>query len=391
MTKHNPAFYTAPLYPAIFSLAFLGLLLLPPPLFSQTAASMTADMQNAPYWYKLERGKHLFRAGNYGDALTLFEDARNDRIRIFENYRSAVLALLSMPEVRMMDDDFDRINAFAQERYYETANNAFAELFFHIPQDELHGKASASLDLFDTLKAYPEAEFWIGEVYRMEGSATIAIKQYERALSMTGTDPALETEMLFRLAAFHKINGNYNEMERRLQQILERDSLWSQDASSFVKNSMQRTLENEGVDRFFTMYRYQNPATEKAHRLLAEYFYQSGRHQRAAEHYLFAWMITVTTVIEAYQSKLIADFRFTTLSAVTADLSRRPDITAYMDEADFYRTAYYLAASLYGAGRQNAARSIWAYLAEEPTAGEWRVRAQRQLQTPQIDPPIPLP
>jgi tetratricopeptide (TPR) repeat protein len=294
-----------------------------------------------------------------------------------------------------LNDSLDRITVFAQERHYVAANNAFAELFFHIPREELHGSASASLDMFDSLKAYPEAEFWIGEVYRVEGSVSIAIKQYERALSMAAADrladPALETEMLFRLASFQKMNGNYNEMERRLRQVLEHDTLWSEDPSSFVKTAMQRTLENEGVDHFLAMYRYKNPVTEKAHRLLAEYLYQSGRHIRAAEHYLFAWLIAGSTVIEAYQSTLIADFKFTSLSAVTADLARRPDITAYMDEAEYYKTAYYLGASLYGAGRQNAARNIWSYLAGEVNAREWRVRAQQQLRNPSIDPPIPLP
>jgi tetratricopeptide (TPR) repeat protein len=376
-------------------LVILCLLVLPHALFSQTSAAvpLTASLENAPYWYKMERGKHLFRARNYGDALTLFEDARNDRIRLFEDYRSAVLALLSLPEVRPMEDDLDRIAAFAKERYHVMADNAFTELFFHVSKEDLHRVASASLDIFDQLKAYPEAEFWIGEVYRAEGSVEIAIKQYEKALSMADrlAEPALETEILFRLAAFQKTNGNYNEMERRLQQILEQDALWSQDGSGFVKNAMQRTLENEGVDQFFTMYRQKNAVTERAHRILAEYLYQSGRHQRAGEHYLFAWITAVSTVIEAYQSKLVADFRFTTLSAVTGSLSRRPDITAYMDEVNYYQTAYYLGASLYGAGRQNAARSVWTYLAGEENAGEWRVRAQRQLQNPQIDPPVPQP
>jgi tetratricopeptide (TPR) repeat protein len=376
---------------------------LSPGLLAQTAAGTPSalERENAPYWYKLERGKRLFRSGSYGEALTLFEEARNERRIFYEDRRSAVLALLSLPEVRAMEDSLDRIIAFAQERHYEAANAAFAELFFRIPREELYGAASASLDLFDRLKAYPEAEFWIGEVYRVEGSASIAVKQYERALSMTETlkgnlgdnlaDSALETEMLFRLASFQKINGNYNEMERRLEQILERDTLWSEEPSSFVRNAMQRTLENEGVDRFLLMYRHQNSVTEKAHRLLAEYFYLSGRHLRAAEHYLFAWLIASTTVIEAYQSKLIDEFRFTTLSAVTSSLSRRPDITAYMNEVEYYKTAYYLGASLYGAGRENAARSVWNYLAGETNAGEWRVRAQRQLRSPEIEEPVPLP
>jgi hypothetical protein len=386
-------------YIAFFCLSCLVCLFLPVGVFSQADAPTVAiapsasERENAPYWYKLERGTHLFRSGSYGEALTLFEDARNDRQIFYENHRAAVLALLSLPEVRAMRDNLDRITAFAQERYYTAANAAFAELFFRVPREELDGAASASLDLFDRLKAYPEAEFWIGEVYRVEGSASIAIKQYERALSMADNlaDSALETEMLFHIASFQKINGNYNEMERRLAQILEQDTLWSEDASSFVKNAMQRTLENEGVDQFLLMYRYQNPVTEKAHRLLAEYFYQSGRHLRAADHYLFAWLIASSTAIEAYQSKQIDEFRFSTLAAVTAALFRRPDITAYLNEVDYYETAYYLGASLYGAGRERAARSVWTYLADEANAGEWRVRAQRQLRAPEIDVPVPLP
>jgi tetratricopeptide (TPR) repeat protein len=381
--KHVPAFCLS------------VILFFPQMLSAQTSAIAPSaeGIENAPYWYKLERGKHYFRAGSYGEALTLFEAARNDRIQVFENHRAAVLALLSLPEVRVLEDNLEQVTAFARERLYSAANNAFAELFFHVSQEDLRGAASASLDIFDSLKVYPEAEFWIGEVYRVEGSVSIAIRQYERALSMIdkSADPALETEILFSLAAFQKTGGNYNEMERRLQQILERDTLWAEDASNFVKNAMMRTLENEGVDRFLLMYRYKNTVTEKAHRLLAEYFYQSGRHQRAAEHYLFAWTIACTTVIEAYQSKLIDDFRFTSLSGVTSGLARRPDITAYMNGLDFYKTAYYLGASLYGSGRENAARSIWGYLVGEENAGEWRFRAQSQLRNPQIDNPIPLP
>jgi tetratricopeptide (TPR) repeat protein len=372
-----------------FSLAF------PPSAFAQTqtAVSLAANAENAPHWYKLERGKQLFRSGRYGEALTLFEDARNDRSRLYEDYRAAVLSLLSHPEVRALHDDPDQIIAFAEEQAYNLAASAFAELFFRVSKEELGGKASASLDIFDRLKEYPEAEFWIGEVYRVEGAVPIAIKQYERALAMSGvsSDPALETEIRFKLAAFQKMNGNYNEMERRLTEILDQDTLWSEDASRFVKNAMQRTLENEGVDQFLVMYRYTNAVTEKAHRLLAAYFYQSGRHLRAAEHYLFAWMIASSTVIEAYQSQLIRDFKFTSLSAITGDLARRPDITSYMNEVEYYKNTYYLGASLYGAGKESAARSVWAYLSAEENSGEWRARSQRQLRDPQIEPPVPLP
>jgi outer membrane usher protein FimD/PapC len=62
-----------------------------------------------------------------------------------------------------------------------------------------------------------------------------------------------------------------------------------------------------------------------------------------------------------------------------------------MSEVEYYKTAYYLGASLYSAGRESAARSVWAYLAGEANAGEWRVRAQRQLRGPEIENPVPLP
>ena len=332
--------------------------------------------ETAPFWFKLERGKHLFYAGNYGEALALFQEARNERIQRYEDHRAAVLALLSHPEVRGLEDNLDRVLDFASKRYFTAAEAAFNELFFRIPRERLEGRASASLDMFDRLKAYAEAEFWIGEVYRVEGAASIAVKQYEKALSIGFDEPSMEIDLLYRLASLHQSAGNYPEMERRLLEILNTDPLWSRDASNFTKTAIQRTFDSDGSDRVLLMYRHKSPVAERAHRLLGEYYYQSGRHQRAAEHYLFAWLSTSTTIIEAYQQPLVEPFEFKRMTDVTRNLARRKDISAWMDEVEYYKTCYFLGDSLFRAGKETAARSIWAYLASEEAAGEWRTRAR---------------
>ena len=54
---------------------FLFLLNFITPVFAQAVI---------PWWLSLEYGKQKFRAGDYGDALILFEDARRDRRAAYE-------------------------------------------------------------------------------------------------------------------------------------------------------------------------------------------------------------------------------------------------------------------------------------------------------------------
>jgi tetratricopeptide (TPR) repeat protein len=359
---------------------------------SQSQTQSPFGKEAKPYWWTLEQGKLLFRQQDYGNALIAFEDARNDRRAMYTRMEQDWIALLSIGEVRRFRDSLEPIEAYIEERGQYDAAAALAEVRYRVGNEALHNSAQTVLDYFGRLKAYPEAEYWIGEAYRVEGEFVIALRQYEEALkqksNLQESDFAIEIQ--YKIAALQEILQNYNAAERQLLGILTNDTLWNQDDSSFVKTAMRRTLENNGINQFLSMYRYKNAEVEKAHRLLGSYCYLSGRHNRAAEHLMFAVLIQNSTIIDEAIDKRF-DFKFTTLDALMAEIARRQDLRDYMKETDYYKTLYYLGASLYAIGKTNAARGIWTFIAGRSDSLEWNGRAKRQLANPFVEKAVEMP
>ncbi|MDR1588238.1 MAG: hypothetical protein LBS57_12345 [Treponema sp.] len=352
-----------------------------------------AQQQNPrPWWYTLEQGKFYFRGGEYGKALLSFEDARRQRRAVYDRMERDFIDFLSMPEVRRLDDSLDLAEKYAAERNYANVSALLAELYYRVPGESFSNSAAAALSVLGTLKDYPEAEYWIGETYRMEGELGLALSQFRKAYELRGLfeNPGSDLDLLYKIADIRRIRQEYNEMERTLLLILERDALWSEESGSFAKNAMIRTLENEGADRFLNLYRYDNTAVEAAHRLLGFYYYASGRHSRAEEHLLFAFLIQNTIIIE----ELILrdyDYTFTGLRTLSGEINRNSLLSDYVSKTEYYRTAYYLGTSLFGAGRPGSARALWNFLAATGEAGEWQNRALAQLSGPRVDRAVEMP
>ncbi|MDR2480578.1 MAG: hypothetical protein LBD48_14870 [Treponema sp.] len=366
------------------------------------------------WWYTLEQGKLQFRNGDYGTALLSFEDARRQRRAMYDRMESDFITLLSLAEVRRLGDALDWVERYARERRYTGAIDALEELYYRIPGESLNNSAAAALNALGTLKDYPEAEYWIGETYRIEGELGLALGQFQKAYELRALfeNKGFETGILYQIAAIRKTRHEYNEMERELLLIINSgDTLWvnaargeqapanpppgqavphAEASASFARQAMTRTLENDGVNRFLVLYRYANSPVEEAHRQLGFYYSVSGRHSRAQEHLMFAFLIQTTVMIEEVKRHQF-DFVFTTLEALAAEINRYPLLAEYAGKSGYYRTAYYLGTSLYGNGKAAPARDFWTFLAGQPQAGEWQGRAAGQLRRPRVEQAVEMP
>ena len=385
-------------------------------LFCSGLATAQTPRGPGPYdwWYTLEQGKQMFKQGDYGTALLTFEDARRQRQTMFTRMERDLIDLLSIYEVRRLGDSLDWIERYIDERHYDSAAAALQELYFRIPKETFNNSVTAALDALGTLKDYPEAEQWIGETYLVEGELTLALNQFQKTLVMRDLfeNPDYATEMLYKIAGIRRLRQEYTEMERILLSILANDRLWSSEESSrpadntngqpdsgtipaeastsFARQAMTRTLENNGIDRYITLYRYSNNESAHAHRLLGFYYYISGRHARAQEHLMFAFLIQNTVIIDEIVRRRF-DYSFTSLNALASEINRNPILLDYTEKNEYYKTAYYLGTSLYGNGKTIAAVSIWNFLAAQNNAGEWQQRARSQLQSPHVERGLEMP
>ncbi|MCL2127606.1 MAG: hypothetical protein FWH38_05070 [Treponema sp.] len=375
--------------------------------------SVSAQNQR-DWWYTLERGKVMFRQGDYGNALLAFDDARRQRRTMFERMERDLIALLSLSEVRRIGDSLDWVERYAQERNHPAAAAALNELYYRVPKESFKNSAAAALDALSSLKDYPEAEQWIGETYLIEGELSLALDQFQKALVLQNIfeNPGYATELRYKIASIRRTRQEYNEMERLLLSVLNGDRLWSGDTVRealrnpqqendgnaeaadqplpFARQAMTRTLENNGVNRFITLYRYGNTESAQAHRLLGFYYSVSGRHARAQEHLMFAFLIQNTMIIDEIIRRHF-DFTFTTLDALAEEINHYPVILDYVEKSEYYKTAYYLGASLYGNGKTASAMGIWNFISSQKSAGEWQARSQAQLRNPHIERALEMP
>jgi hypothetical protein len=381
------------------------------PLFAQPLAS--------PWWLALEQGKLSFRGGDYGGALLSFEDARRQRRAMYDQMERDLINFLSTREARLIGDSLDIVERFTSDRYYTAVTAALNELYYRVPRASLNNSANAALTAIGKLKDYPEAEYWIGEVYRIEGELTLALSQFRRAYAMRELleDRGFGVTLQYKISDILKTRQEYNEMERALLSIIaDLDTLWvnseirenaaagdagtapvpyAQASASFARSAMTRTLENEGVNRFLELYRYNNRIVEQAHRLLGFYYTVSGR-QSAQQHLMFAFLIQNTIIIEEvrrrqFDNENYRNFVFTDLASLAEEINKNALLLSYVNEVEYYKTVYYLGASLYRSGRITVARGFWSFLASQPQAGEWQSRAIIQLRSPQLEPIIEMP
>jgi len=382
---------------------------------AQNATQFPAH-QTAPWWLSLEQGKQRFRSGNYGAALMSFEDARRHRRAMYEQMEKDLIIFLSVNEVRRIGDSLDRVTQYSYDRLYTAASSAFEELFYRVPKSSFNNSAASALSAFARLKDYPEAEYWIGEVYRIEGELSLALSQYRKAYEMRGVmeDPGFYITVLYKISDVLRIRQEYTEMIRVLESIIaEKDTLWAnasaaqayvpgidskgnplprpyiQANSSFTVSAMITTLKDHGFNRFMVMYRYNNNAVEAAHRALGFHYVVQGR-AAAEEHLMFAFLIQNSIIIQEIQRRQF-DFLFTDLSSLAREINRNQLLLSYADEVEYYRTAYYFGASLHRNGKTQVARTIWTFLASQPQAGEWQRRAASQLSNPRFEPIVEMP
>jgi tetratricopeptide (TPR) repeat protein len=353
------------------------------------------------WWFTLEQGKQMFRRGDYGNALIAFGDAKRQRRAMYERMERHFIDLLSINEVRRLGDSLDWVEKYIREHGHIGASDALRELYYRIPRETFKNSVSAALTALGSLKEYPEADHWIGETYLIEGELNLALGQYQKVHSQRHLleNPDFAIEMLYKIASIRRTRREYNEMEKVLLSILSADKMWAgktlehdpmisrtldHEGDSFIKQSMTRTLENSGLNRFIIQYRYNSTEFESAHKQLGFYYYQSGRHSWAEEHLMFAFLIQNSVILDELK-RTRYNFTFTTLEALAAEMNWNRLLMDYAEKKEYYKTAYYLAASLYGNGKTTSAMGIWNFLASQSRAGEWQTRAIGQIRSPHIE------
>lgn len=378
-----------------------------------------------PVWVRFEEGRKLYEAGRFGEALTTFRNAADERRRTFEAAQASLAYSLKDPlSVRAVgsidalirlyaDRDFIVSERMAIEAAAGSSRRRLAELFLERRLSDSFRAFLGVLDLVLThrsweelrdsiprleaetrwLARYPEAEYWIGRVYQREGELALARAQYERALSMRESfeTPEDRYAAAYALSETWQLSGEMASYETSLKAILREDPLMAAE-EEFLIAAMERTLSDasgpkagsDAFDRFMTLYRTKTAWSQRAWRELAA-FYRSGAREQALVHAAVAVNAPLTRIIERIAIRE-PGYIYSGLEELTARILADRDFASYAEASGVWQSLLYLADSMWLRNNRRGAQAVWTVLADHPELGESSRSARSQLASPSVKP-----
>lgn len=366
--------------------------------------------EGTPAWLNFERGKVLYAAKDFGQALVAFDRAIAARRDSFDEalglYRTAMesalcreagnsiaSALAAFAAEDFLPKDYRRLvdasegsarrlfTALKAERISE-AHRAFLGALLAVMAYSPLEKLGDSLYLLgqeiETLGSFPEAEFWKGRVFAVEGELALAERQYLRAFDARASleVPEERYDILYALADLYRTEGDMAAWENVMKRILADDPVAGDPAlDPFLRDAMMNTVRQDGFERFMVLYRVEPGFSFQANALVAEFYLERGRAQAAMHAALAVNM--VATKAAAMLRERDRDYAWSGLADFRARAAALPAVADYLAERGFDRLLLILADALYALGSRPHAQSLWRDLAASARLPYSSVAARR--------------
>jgi tetratricopeptide (TPR) repeat protein len=403
-------------------------------LFAAIApCSFALESDDDPAWVLFEKGKRAFLEKRFGEALDDFRQSVRTRRERFEDARARLdrsigkgADAIKEDRITVVIDSFAKkeILSWKYEEIKRQAGGSMKARIVALRGHTLSERFSLFLDalevaleygswerLRDSVKVlreelvrladFPEAEYWIGRVFMLEGEYALALTQFDRAYSMRASFEIPEDVYLVMYARVECLKRiNMSDYEGALEAICATDPVYGSAENELLRDSMLRVLVDKGFDSFVTLYRHDASYALAAYDEYGTYLYERSR-PRAVLTLALAANIIATRMIDRVRA-IDPTYSFTWdktiarsmpegsdgLRGLFARIDRMPELGSYAEEAGFYRILFTLGNALFANGARTSAREIWAALSSFPRADVYATKAARQLSNPVIVSPV---
>lgn len=329
----------------------------------------------------LEEAIEAFDNLEYGDALNYAlkaKEARKNKI-LWEIY--TLENSLKPAEVKYVGDDISTIITVLKDREDYDAIEIFNRYHKIKGTDFFENSAKKLLAYIKTQKDFPEADYLIGNIYKLEGEYNFAKKYYSSALKTADIldIPSEKYNILYSLADLSLMDNDTKEYEKYLLLIIAHDSFYKDEN---MMSAMERTLKgtsSDTLERFFKLYRADNFNLLNAYISLSEY-YQSKNHKQKSLHTSALGALTGFTKILSVVSNRNPEFKYTNLGALFEEASLYPDIIEWGINNSVWMGFYQFAEQAQKNDYPIFAKQMYNVLKDYSPEEYWRDAANTRLQ-----------
>lgn len=304
-------------------------------LFSQVVPKKPESSEFS--WRILQDAQFAYDNGDIAMAMNLANKAKANRVAE-SDYEVYILDVALSPlAVRRAGEDFESVLDVLKERdqveaisiikrYIELYGAKFFDYSVHKMEDWVKEK-----------RVYPEADFLIGKIYRLEGEYKTAIDFYEKArLESSFLDiPDQIYDILYEMADLMKHKDKSEEYKQALLLILDKDPNYK---DIVLRRAMLKIIDANkasNVDRFFDLFRVSSPKTLIALYNISVIF----EEENETENSLFASALgSVESFSHIFNSISGRDssYEYTTLSDFLKKISEYEDICTWCEQNHFW-------------------------------------------------------
>ena len=288
-------------------------------------------------WRIFQDAKLAFDRGEFATAMNLANKAKANRVSE-SDYEVYILdAALSPLAVRRAGENFDSVLSVLEER---EQNEAISIINRYL---ELHGEAFFQYsihkmkDWIEEKRVYPEADFLIGKIYRLEGEYKTAIDFNEKArMESNFLDiPEQIYDILYEMADLLKHRDENENYKQALLLILDKDSNYKDEV---LRRAMLKILDankTTNIDRFFDLFRVSSPKTLNALYNISVIFESEGEMENSLFSSALGSVESFSHILNSISGR-DSSFEYKTLALFLQKIGEYEDIVLWCEENHFW-------------------------------------------------------
>ena len=359
------------------------------------------------YWYILKQAQDAYDYSNFGQAISLAEQAKKKRKDLIEWERYTMDQAQRSSAVRLSGDDLGLVRDALVKGKLKNALEIVDSYLSIYGSQKFGGKFSSLLSFIDRNSGYPEADYLIGRVYKVEGEikkAEIYMKKAYETFDLLSV-PDVKYDILYDMADIAKSqldsmsytqylssknsSSYYAEYEKYMTDILADDNIYS---SPSIMNSMIKVIsskDKKSMSRFFELYRSDNDRSLDALIGLANYYRLSAAYVpsnadvkaeliKSLKCAALASVIAVTRIQDTLDDRM-TDFSYSGIQDLFKKCTRYPDILGWGNDVGVWELFGVLADTASDLGYTNFSDELFTVLSTSNPEPYWQEWAKRRM------------
>ncbi len=332
------------------------------------------------YWYTLKLAQNAYESNDYGTALSYAEEAKEKKLKVCKWENEVLDQCQRNFRVRKAGDYLVELIPVLQEKSYTDALEIINKNIKLYGSDFFKGRFSVLRKWIEEDYIYPEADFLIGRVYKLEGEIDLSTeylnKAYDNRIRLDVAD--VKYDILYELADLADYRDDGRDFEQKLTAILVDDKLYTD--TGFM-DALERiiNLDTEiSVEKFFLLYRSDNDISIRALQELSEYYNRVGQKNKALRCAALGCIASVTKIEDILKDRLI-DYSYSTFPDMLRKASAYSDIIAWGNSNNIWKLFFNMAKIARSNEKMVFGDTLMTILSKYEPEPYWQTRATAEI------------